>query len=204
MTHNSVFVSRYLSVALPGAALASTLAVAVFTPHRYWKTLSLVLGCGVLLFVGGWTHLWPPHHNSDWRAAALALSEQSIGADVPVISPSPFVEAKEPVWRPDYPLSSFLYSHLLVYPAPGKIYPFPFESSPQVERYAARLSADTLSQADRFVIYGDAPKVLFWRAWFAARPELAGWKARKLGPYGDVSIVIFDRPSLTFGPIGTP
>jgi hypothetical protein len=193
LTHNSVFVSRYLSVALPGAALASTLAVAVFTPARYWKTLSLVLGCGVLFFVGGWTRLWPPHHNSDWRKAAMVLADQSLGAQVPVISPSPFIEAKEPAWRPDYPVNSFLYSHLLAYPVPGRLYPFPFESSPKVERYAAQLSAATLSQLDRFVIYGDAPKVLFWRDWFAARPELAGWHARKMGPYGDVSIVVFEK-----------
>jgi hypothetical protein len=193
LTHNSVFVSRYLSVALPGAALASTLAVAVFTPARYWKTLSLVLGCGVLFFVGGWTRLWPPHHNSDWRKAAMVLADQSLGAQVPVISPSPFIEAKEPAWRPGYPVNSFLYSHLLAYPVPGRIYPFPFESSPKVEQYAAQLSAATLSRSDRFVIYGDAPKVLFWRDWFAARPELAGWHARKMGPYGDVSIVVFEK-----------
>jgi 4-amino-4-deoxy-L-arabinose transferase-like glycosyltransferase len=194
MTHNSVFVPRYLSVALPGAALACTLTVAVFTPPRYWRTLSLFLGCGVLLFVGSWKRVWPPHHNSDWRAAAAALAVRSLGADVPLIAPSPFVEAKEPVWRPDYPVSSFLYCHLLVYPVPGKIYPFPFDSSPQVERYAKRLTAETLSPSDRFVIYGDNPKVLYWQDWFAARPELLSWRARKLGPYGDVSIVIFEKP----------
>jgi len=178
--------------------------VAVFTPARYWKTVSLALGCGVLLFVGGWKHLWPPHHNSDWRAAASVLADQSFGPETPVIAPSPFVEAKEPAWRPDYPLTSFLYCHLLVYPVPGKIYPFPFESSPAIERYTAKLSTETLSGQERFVIYGDDPKVLFWRDWFAARPELAGWRARKLGPYGDVTIVIFEKSPLSPGPHGTP
>jgi mannosyltransferase len=193
LTHNSVFVSRYLSVALPGAAMAATLTVAVFTPARYWKLLSLVLGCGVLLFVGGWKHLWPAHHNSDWRQAASVLTAQSFGSDIPVISPSPFIEAKEPVWRPDYPPASFLYCDLLSYPIPGKIYPFPFNTSPHAEQYAARLTAETLSGAGRFVIYGDNPKVVFWQDWFAARPELAGWRSRKMGPYGDVSIVIFEK-----------
>jgi hypothetical protein len=194
MTHNSVFVSRYLSVALPGAAMASTLTVAVFTPARYWKTLSLVLGCGVLLFVGGWKHLWPSHHNSDWRQAAAVLRAQSFGPDVPVIAPSPFIEAKPPVWRPDYPLDSFLYCHLLTYPAPGRIYPFPFDSSPSIERYAARLTREKLSSVNRFAIYGDNPKVSFWLDWFTARPELVGWRSRKMGPYGDVLIVVFEKP----------
>jgi hypothetical protein len=193
MTHNSVFVSRYLSVALPGAAMAATLTVAVFTPSRYWKTLALVLGCGVLLFVGGWKHVWPAHHNSDWRAAAAALAAQSFGPDVPVISPSPFVEAKEPVWRPDYPVNSFLYCDLVSYPVRGRIYPFPFDSSPHVELYAGAVLQRTLSGLDRFVIYGDNPKVTFWRDWFAARPELTGWRSRKLGPFGDVSIVVFEK-----------
>ena len=44
--------------------------------------------------------------------------------------------AKSPVWRPGYPLTSFLYCHLLVYPVSGDISPFPFETSPEAEAEA--------------------------------------------------------------------
>lgn len=192
-TGNSVFVSRYLYVALPGTALIATAAAAAFVPPARWGTVSAVLGCGVLLAMGGWSHLWPPHHNSGWRAAALQLNELSLGRNLPVICPSPFIEAKPPVWRPDYPTSGFLYSYLEVYPVRGKVYPFPFEASPEAEQFAAALSRDTLAVSDHFAVYGGDRNVLWWRDWFAARPELAGWQSRRLGPFGDVDVVVFEK-----------
>ena len=53
-----------------------------------------------------------------------------------MICPSPFIEARPPAWRPDYPLPGFLYAHLAVYPISGKIYLFPFEDSPPAESQA--------------------------------------------------------------------
>jgi hypothetical protein len=52
---------------------------------------------------GRWNRIWPAHHGSDWRAAALTLNQELHGAPVPVLYPSPFIEAVPPVWRPDYP-----------------------------------------------------------------------------------------------------
>jgi len=192
MTGNSVFLSRYLFVALPGVALAGTAIAAVFLPAQYWKPAA-ALGLAVLLFQGHWSHLWPAHHNSDWRAASRSLDSLSLGPDVPVICPSPFIEARPPVWRPDYPISSFLYSHLLVYRMSGKPYPFPFESSPEAEQFAAQLSKKTLSSSPRFVVYGGGRAVRFWTKWFGARPELAAWQSWRLGMFGDVEVVVFEK-----------
>lgn len=194
LTGNSVFVSRYLYLALPGAALAGTVAAAAFIPSRYWKPVAVVPALAVLLVMGHWNRFWPAHHNSDWRAAARALDGLALGPDVPVICPSPFIEAREPVWRPDYPMTSFLYSHLLVYGIPGKKYPFPFESSPEAEQFAAQLSQQTLAASQHFVIYGGDQVVRFWSNWFSARPELAAWNISQLGPYGDVSVIVFSKP----------
>jgi len=194
LTGDVTFVPRYLYLGLPGAALAATAAAALFVPPQHWRTLSLALGGGVLLLLGQWTQLWPPHHNSNWRSAALSLNAQQLGADTPVICPSPFIEAKPPVWRPDYPMDSFLYSQLLVYRVAGKEYPFPFESSPEAEMEARKLTQEVLPAAGRFAIYGPERSVLDWREWFRAQPELAAWRNRRLGSFGDVEAVVFEKP----------
>jgi hypothetical protein len=195
-TGNSVFVSRYLSLALPGVALAAAAVAAPFIPRAWWKNVSLGLGLGVLLSLGQWNHVWPAHHRSDWREAAQALRDWVGSAGVPVICPSPFVEARPPAWHPDYPLPGFLYAHLSVYRISGKPYLFPFESSPEAEQFARRLTAETLSPAGRFAIYGGDHAVRFWRDWLSARPELAGWHIRQLGNFGDVEVTVFEKPPL--------
>jgi hypothetical protein len=195
LTGNSVYVDRYLSLALPGAALTATLAAAYFIPERQWKPLALVVGAGSLFAMGQWLQLWPRHHNSDWRAAAHTIDQWTLGDNTPVILPSPFIEAKFPVWSPDYPLPGFLYSYLPVYKISGKPYLLPFESSPEAESYAAELARGALSATPRFLIYGGDRNVWRWRKWFAGRPELQRWSNRLLGPFGDVEVALFERPA---------
>ncbi len=192
LTGESVFLPRYLSVALPGASLAATAAASLFMPAASWKRLSALLGVGVLLLLGQWRVPWPRHDQSDWRGAVQRLDGLHLRAGTPVICPSPFIEAMPPNWRPDYPLPGFLYAHLAYYPVPGKPYLFPFEDSPEAERYAATLAHDTLETAGRFVIYGSDRKVRFWRDWFAGQPEFAGWRHQDLGSFGDVEAVLFE------------
>jgi hypothetical protein len=112
---------------------------------------------------------------------------------MPVVCPSPFVEAQPPAWRPDYPLPSFLYSHLDVYPLPGRTFLFPFKTSDAAEEYAAAVTRDTLSHLSCFAIYGGDENVRFWRAWFARQPELAGWNYPALEKFGDVNVAVFEK-----------
>lgn len=191
ITGDSVFVTRYLSLALPGAALAATALAAWHIPPGRWKPLTAALALGVLVMMGHWREPWPLHHNSDWRAAAQAINHQADPA-TPVICPSPFIESRFPVWRPDYSLPGFLYAHLSVYPIRARAYLLPFETSPEAEQYAAALSRETLATSGRFFIYGGAGNVRFWRRWFAARPELAGWRQTRLGPFADVDLILFE------------
>jgi hypothetical protein len=191
ITGSSLFVARYLYLALPGVALTGALVVALFIPANWWKPVALALGMGILVFMGQWRHLWPEHHNSNWRAAAATLSDWESDANVPVICPSPFIEAQPPVWNPGYPVVGFLYSNLAVYRTPGRIYPFPFVTSPEAELYAQNLASGALLQAGRFAVYGGDHNVEFWRRWFAARPELTGWRNRRLGVFGDVEVAVF-------------
>jgi mannosyltransferase len=194
LTGNSLFVSRYLVIALPGVALAATAGAAAFVPARHWRTFAIATGLIVLAFGGRWARAVPLHHGSDWRGAARALNHAA-APDSPVICPSPFVEAQSPVWRPEYPLASFLYSNLLVYRIRGRELPFPYQTSPEAESYAAVVSAALLVPARRFFLYGGNGNVTFWRTWFRARPELAQWRERSLGSFGEVAVVEFDNPA---------
>lgn len=193
LTGNSVFVDRYLSLALPGAALAATLAAGLSLPSRWWRPCAAVLGVCVLATLGQWTELWPLHHNSNWREAARTVNVWS-DASTPVLLPSPFIEAKPPVWRPDYPLPGFLYCYLPVYKLAGKPYLLPFERSPEAEQYAAEL-VPVLAQSPRFLIYGGDKNVFLWSSFFGSRRELRGWGNRHLHTFGDVDVAIFENPS---------
>jgi len=197
ITGNSVFLPRYLSIALPGAALTATLAAAPFIPAARWKAVSFALGVGILLFMGQWGHAWPVHHDSGWKTEALRINKLGLGPDVPVICPSPFIEARPQAWKPDYSQPGFLYAHLPVYPIAGRIYPFPFKSSPEAEAYATRLSREKLAAEERFIIYGGAGSVLFWSDWFSTRLELSGRTRIRLGPVGDVDAVLFEKAPLS-------
>jgi hypothetical protein len=188
---DSLFVPRYMYLALPGRVLTACGLARMFVPVRLWKPGAAILGIGALVFAAHWTPFRPVHQRSDWRAAARSLRDWSAGEQVPVICPSPFIEARPPVWTPDYPISGFLYSHLSVYPVGGRIYPFPHESPPEAGLFAHQLTAGTLANAPRFAIYGLAGQAGYWRAWFAAQPELKYWDNRVVGLYGDVELVAF-------------
>jgi len=200
LSGNSVFIPRYLSVALPGTALAAILGAALFIPRMDlgstpWKWAALVFGAGVLLTVGNWRHPWTPHANSDWRGAARAVREVA-GPDTPVLCPSPFIEAIWPVWRPDYPLPGFLYAQLSVYSPGGHPYLLPYQPTPEAESYVKGLCRETLPRSGHFVIYGNDRNVMFWRDWIEKQPELSNWRARDLGAFGDVEAVVME-PALT-------
>ncbi|HEX4808884.1 MAG TPA: glycosyltransferase family 39 protein [Bryobacteraceae bacterium] len=193
ITGDSVFVPRYLAFALPGMALAATVIAARFVASAVWRPLALVFGVGVLLVMGHWTEVWPLHHNSDWRRAAQTVNRLEAMGQIPVICPSPFIEARSPVWRPDYPLPGFLYSHLAVYRLNAPVYLFPFKESPEAYAYADELSKTTLEREGRFLVYGGQGNVRFWRKWFQKQPEFAGWQEQRLGPFADVDVVLFRR-----------
>lgn len=110
-----------------------------------------------------------------------------------MVYPSPFIEAKSPVWRPGYPLPSFLYCHLQTYPVGGTPYLLPFETSPEAETYAAKIAAGGLATSRKFYIYGGDRNVHEWQEWLKLRNELRDWRSRRLGPFGDVDVVVFEN-----------
>jgi hypothetical protein len=190
----SVFTTRYVSIALPGAAVAATAAAAFLVPKSKWQSQALLMGCAALIFGGQWRELWPHHHNSDWREASRAANALALGSSTPVLVVSPFVEAKPPTWSPDYPLPGYLYSQLDVYPVNGKPYLLPYGDSAAGRQYAETLAQSALPAAGRFLVYGPAADVARWREWFTARPEFAHWRNSQLGPFLDVDVALFLAP----------
>ncbi|MDP9112757.1 MAG: glycosyltransferase family 39 protein [Acidobacteriota bacterium] len=199
LTGNNVFVTRYLWLSLPGAALAATAAAAYFIPSDAWRPAALILGSGVVLLMGGVPHLSPLHHGSNWREAAREIRSLGIQPNTPVVYPSPFIEAKFPVWKPDYALPGFLYCHLLTYPVGGTPYLLPFTTTSEAEQYASAMAAGVLASSHRFVLYGGDINVEWWRRFFAQRPALADWRSHKLGSFGDVEVVVFEEPHSASG-----
>jgi hypothetical protein len=190
-----LFVRRYYSPALPGAALAATAAAAFYLPRARWKQASVVLAVVGLIVSGQWNALWPDHTHEDWRRASLDEDLAAAEPDTPVIAISPFIEAMPPVWSPDYRLPGYLYSPLFVYPVRGRVYPFPFMRSPEAERYADSLLGATLLKRARFVIYGAGLNTVVWVQWFSERPELARWRYTSASA-GDIDLAVFENPAL--------
>ncbi len=188
---NSLYVDRYLSIMLPGLALTATALAACSVPADKWRLAAACMALAALAWQGHWETLTYRHDQSDWRSAAAEIDRFAGTRETPVIVPSPFVEARPPVWYPDYPLPGFLYSHLEGYPIRGKLYLFPFEGGDGVN-YAADLAHGALAGAQRFAIYGGAGNVRFWRQWFSARPEFARWRSTSFR-YGDVGVAEFER-----------
>jgi len=194
VTGSSMFVSRYLYIGLPGAALAATFAAACFIPADWWKPLSAVFAAGVLIMLGQWRETWPMHHGSDWRLAAHTIDQWARNRpSLPVLCPSPFIEARPPVWQPSYALPGFLYCHLPVYPFRGKPYLLPFEESPEARSYVQSLTDGTLISSGQFLIYGGSGAVRYWRNWFSIQPEFSTWHRERLGNFGDVVVELFER-----------
>ncbi|QOY86694.1 hypothetical protein [Paludibaculum fermentans] len=197
-TGNSVFLPRYLSLAWPGILLGTAFLLARYLPASFWRPLAVLAGVWALAQSAG-LPLDAPAHRSDWRGAAQAIAALH-DPDVPVICPSPFVEARAPEWRPDYVLPGFLYAHLAAYPLAGRPLLLPYAPSEEGLRYARGLSSTRLPAAGRFVIYGGDRNVEFWQRWFSQRPELQGWTARQLGAFGDVKAVLFERSNKPVSP----
>ncbi len=193
LTGLSVFVPRYFSLALPGAALLATALVAHQLPIRMWKCAAGVVALAAIGLNGQWSRAWPTHTNQDWRGAALMLNQLAPSSATPILFPCPFVEGKSPVWRPDQPLPSVLYAPLAVYPLRGKVWAFPRVSSPDAEQFAATLVASTLVPSGRFFLYTHKDSAAIWGPWLKARPELAGWTMQRRGDFGDVVVIEFNH-----------
>jgi len=160
-------------------------------PVAILEAASIALGAGILLVLGHWWVFWPMHTSSNWKKAAAATNQLSLGPETPVIYPSPFIEAKPPAWRPDIPARVPLRASADL-SGPRQGVPVPFESSPPAEEFAIKLAKEILPSEPRFFILWRRPQCPVLARLVRPRQELAGWTNRRLGPFGDVEVVLFE------------
>jgi Dolichyl-phosphate-mannose-protein mannosyltransferase len=187
-----LYIPRYFSPALPGAALAVTAAAACWLPAARWNQAAIVFGIAALIVAGNWRVLSPWHAEDNWRQASFEEDFVAVEPDTPVLAVSPFIEAQPPTWTPEYHLPGFLYAPLSVYPLRGTVYPFPFIRSRIADQYAADLLRDTLLKHSRFIIYGAGRNTRSWVTWFSKRPELANWRFNVVGAQA-VGAAVFEK-----------
>ncbi len=193
VTGTGMFLVRYVSPALPGAALAATALAAAFLPARLWKPAAAALALAALAVAGHWEAVWPNHAQfEDWRGMATLADLAATRPDTPVVVPSGFAEAIRPNWTPDYKVPGFLYSQLYVYPVRGRIIPFPFSTLPEDQTYMKQLAADTLTRGDRFILFGGGENANVWLKFLLGLPELAGWHMN-YRVSGGLLVAVFDR-----------
>ena len=191
LSGNGVLIMRYASLMLPGLALTVTAIIARTLPADSWKRAAVCMACVAIALTGDWPHLWPSHEHDDWRGAAAF--ERTVAVDsTPILCPSPFIEAVPPVWRPDYPFPSFLYSHLQFYSLNGRLRLFPFKPSSESNEYLQSLLATELMPAGKFVTYGSTWSVQALDRWFAGRPEMTRWH-KESARFDSLSVVVY-RP----------
>ncbi len=191
---NGVLILRYVSLMLPGLALAATAATGLFLPERYWKWAAVVMACVALAFAANWTAVWPLHEGEDWRAASKLENELASDA-TPVLCPSPFIEALPPAWTPDYRLPGFLYANLSYYPMRGRALVFPFAESPESDAYAAQVLHSQLIPSGRFILYGGrAPRAeyLYVPVQLGRQPELLTWHTQ-INAFGGVAVILYSQ-----------
>ena len=212
LSGNGVFIARYLSLMLPGIALTATAVATRFLsgnglslsalsenalPENTLKAAAVPAAFIGLVLMGHWT-AHPGHEVDDWRAAAAV--ERSIADEqTPVLCASPFVEARWPVWRPNYPLPGFLYSNLTYYPVRGNLKLFPFVWSADAEKYADRMVTSELVPAGKFVLYGSAMGSGYLMKYFSTRAELLRWRVQTQR-FGNILIARFESESSPRGP----
>jgi hypothetical protein len=192
ITGNSIFVPRYFSLALPGIVLAAAFGAGLSLPVEAWKPAALALAAGIVLvhFVKG---PFPPTRHSHWREAAAEVNELTRDGVTPVVCPSPFVEAKSPVWTSAYSLPGFLFAQLDAYPLRQTPVLLPETVEETGTRYARLVVLSKIVPAQRFVLYGGGYDVNQWAPWFSAQPELADYELRLVGVFGDVEVVLYRK-----------
>lgn len=190
LSSTSLFVTRYLSLSLPGVAMTATMAAALYIPRHSWRPATIAMAAAALAFTGNWNSLWPEHDPAGWRPAAHYVNQMVTGPDTPILCISPFIEAVPPIWSPHYPLPGFLYAPLFAYPLHGHPYLFPVRPANEAREYAEQLVSERLPESGRFVIYGGIPVTEYWRGWLSRRPELSGWRS-DARDFGDIRVVVF-------------
>jgi hypothetical protein len=189
LTSARLFYPRYYLAWTPGLALLSGLAIR--TLHGARSRSLIALGLVVLsIAVSG------PYRRSrqDWRAAAQAVRSVTESADTPILVGAGLVESAQIDWLTDRERSSYLLAPLSFYPVPGRPIPLPYDLDVGARGYLEDLTAVLRARERRFILMSNDDRVrqVPYRGWFESRLG-ADFDSRSLGPFGAISVVVFER-----------
>lgn len=189
LTSARLFHPRYYLAWTPGLALLAGLAIRTLDGARARSLVALGL---VVLSIA----VSPPYRRSrqDWRAAAQAVRSVTESADTPILVGAGLVESAQIAWLGDQERSSYLLAPLSFYPVPGRPIPIPYELDVGARGYLEDLAAGLLARARRFILVSNDDRVrqVPFREWFENRLG-ADFDSRSLGPFGAISVVVFER-----------
>ena len=189
LTSARLFYPRYYLAWTPGLALLSGLAIRTLPGARSRSLIALGL---VVLSIA----VSPPYRRSrqDWRAATQAVRSVTESADTPILVGAGLVESAQIDWLGHPERSSYLLAPLSFYPVPGRPIPLPYDLDVGARGYLEDLAAVVLARERRFILVSNDDRVrqVPYRGWFESRLG-ADFDSRSLGPFGAISVVVFER-----------
>jgi 4-amino-4-deoxy-L-arabinose transferase-like glycosyltransferase len=193
LTSAQLFHPRYYLAWTPGLALLAGMVIRTLHGARARSLIALGL---VVLSIA----VSPPYRRSrqDWRAATQAVRSVTESADTPILVGAGLVESRQLDWLRDRERSSYLLAPLSFYPVPGRPMPIPYDLDGGAPGYLEDLAAVLLARERRFILMSNDDRVrqVPFREWFENRLG-ADFDSRSLGPFGAISVVVFERRPVT-------
>jgi hypothetical protein len=192
---SSVFISRYLSVTLPGLALL-VVKICFNIQKRELGKLALLIISGLLLFL---TTRLLPMLSEDWKSASIAISEDKRTASCTILLSSGFIESAQPALLQDPLFASFIGSPLLYYKIPHPFYLLPFPGLKDSESYLETTVIPLLNETDCvYIILRNKERYVNKEIRFPLESIIPLLSNRKFRPqkeydYGMVKVIRFEQ-----------
>ena len=191
LTPVSVFVPRYISVSLPGMALALGWLISGFQPASARTVLTLALVAGAIIDRGGSLRNLR-HKNEDWRGAMAAVRKLTDGNPIPVLVRSEFIESTDPTKFAEPDQAEFLLAPQVVYPPGGTIIPLSMSADDRAFERLETIVDQILLRGNQFVLVSSQRDGRY-RMWLQGRLQSSSFSNRELGNFGVVSVDLFER-----------
>ncbi len=157
LTPLKVFMARYVVCAAPAIALIFAWLARGIQPGVARGLVAVMLAfIGLANAVG--RNVWPIHGGQDWRGA-MAFVRQIVGdPQTPVLVRSGFIESADPRWHDRLVPNENLMAPLSIYPAAGRVIPYPIRLDGPNKPFAEHIVSDILANVPEFVaVTSDVP-----------------------------------------------
>ena len=169
LTTHHVFIPRYLGSAIPSESLALAALGAILIPGRWVAGWALLVALLTTANPLEWPNLWIT--GGQEARPAIDIVRQLSPAQPPLFFQSGLIESNFLDWRKG-PEGTYLFSELVAYPVPNRIYPLPIRFTDEVKPYVSGLMEGELQGAPIILLIcqGDVPE------WFATNLAARGYR----------------------------